>query len=62
MRGEKTMKVLHILKSEPSETVQDFMEAFSDEDVKTVPLFDEKVDWAALVDDIFDYDKVICWW
>jgi len=56
------MKVLHILKSEPNETVQEFMEAFSDEEVKTVPLFGGEVDWAALVDDIFEYNKVICWW
>ena len=56
------MKVLHILKSEAIETVQGFMEAFSDEEVKTVPLFEGEVDWAELVDDIFDYDKVICWW
>jgi len=56
------MKVLHILKSEPNETVQEFMEAFSDEEVKTVPLYEGEVDWAALVDDIFEFDKVICWW
>ena len=56
------MKVLHILKSKPSVTVQEFMEAFSEEEVKTVPLFEGEVDWAALVDDIFEHDKVICWW
>ena len=28
------MKVLHILKSEPDEAVQQFMEAFSDDEVK----------------------------
>ncbi len=56
------MKVLHILKSEPSVTVQEFMEAFAEEEVKTVPLFEGEVDWATLVDDIFEHDKVICWW
>lgn len=56
------MKVLHILKSEPDETVEEFLEAFSDQEVKIVPVFDGDVDWAALVDDIFAYDKVICWW
>ena len=56
------MKVLHILKSAPNETVQEFMRAFTDEQIKTVPLFDTEVDWAELVDDIFEYDKVICWW
>lgn len=56
------MKVLHILKSEPDETVQEFMEAFVDDEVKTVPIFEVEVDWAALVDDIFEHEKVICWW
>jgi len=56
------MKVLHILKSEPNETVQEFMEACSDEEVTTVSLFEGEVDWAALVDDIFEHEKVICWW
>ena len=56
------MKVLHILKSEPNETVQEFLEAFSGEEVKTVSLFDGEANWDALVDDIFEYDKVICWW
>jgi hypothetical protein len=56
------MKVLHILKSEPDEDVSQFMDAFADEEVKTVQLFDGEVDWSALVDDIFEHDKVICWW
>ena len=56
------MKVLHILKSEPDEAVQEFLEAFTDDEVKTVPLFEEEVDWESLVDDIFDHEKVICWW
>jgi len=56
------MKLLHILKSEPTETVQEFMAAFTDDEVKTVLLFEGEVDWAALVDDIFEHEKVICWW
>ena len=56
------MKVLHILKSEPDEAVQQFLETFVDDEIKTVPLYEGEVDWAALVDDIFEHDKVICWW
>ena len=56
------MKMLHILKSEPDESVEKILEAFSEEEVTTVRLFEEEVDWAALVDDIFSHDKVICWW
>ena len=25
-------------------------------------VFEREVDWDALVDDIFDHEKVICWW
>jgi len=56
------MKVLHILKSEPDETVAGFLEAFADQDVTTVPLFDGDVDWETLVEEIFSHDKIICWW
>jgi hypothetical protein len=56
------MKVLHILKSEPDETVQEFIEAFSGDEATTVTIYDGDVDWASLVDEIFDHDKVICWW
>lgn len=56
------MKVLHILKSEPDEIVEEFIEAFADEEVTTVPVFDGEVDWAGLVDEIFAADKVISWW
>jgi hypothetical protein len=27
-----------------------------------VMLYDNPVDWSALVDQIFESDKVICWW
>jgi len=56
------MKVLHILKTEPDETVESLLQAFTDDEGKTVPLYEGEVDWASLVDDIFSYDKIICWW
>jgi len=56
------MKVLHILKSEPDETVAGFLEAFSDQEVTTVRLYDGDVDWETLVEEIFSHDKIICWW
>lgn len=56
------MKILHILKSEPDETVEELAAAFADEEVTTVPLYDDGVDWSDLVDEIFAADKVICWW
>ena len=57
------MKVLHLLKSEPDETVEKMTEMFSQKNESSViALYGEKVDWLTLVDHIFSYDKVICWW
>jgi len=57
------MKLLHILKSEPEETIEKFTEAMSmDNTASVVMLYEESVDWTALVDKIFENDKVICWW
>ena len=56
------MKVLHILKTEPDEKVEELMRAFADDEVTIVRLFQGEVDWAALVDQIFASDNVICWW
>jgi len=60
--------VLHILKSEPDKTVAELIEASSlEETVAVVGLYQDEitgsvVDWYRLVDDIFTYDRVICWW
>lgn len=57
------MKVLEVLKSEPDDNVKKIIDIHSkDNDVKIVKLYEGKPDYAALVDDIFSYDKVICWW
>ena len=56
-------KILHILKSEPDETVEKLSVVISMEDPTTVVmLYEDSVDWPALVDEIFNSDKVICWW
>ena len=61
-------KVLHILKSEPDETIAKVIEAQSVEgEVAVVSLYRDEisgnaVDWSRLVADIFAYDRVICWW
>ena len=57
-----TLKVLHIFKSEPDETVKRLMEGSSDDDVTTISLVGDEVDWLDLVDQLFAHDKVICWW
>ncbi len=56
-------KVLHILKSEPDETIRGLFQPLSkDTQISVVELYDDQMDWLALVDDIFDHDQVICWW
>ena len=57
------MNILHILRSEPDDTVAKLFVALSMEDTASiVMLYEEPVDWAALVDKIFESDKVISWW
>lgn len=61
-------KVLHILKSEPDEAVAGLIQAQAVEgEVAVVSLYKDEisgagVNWARLVEDIFAYDRVICWW
>jgi hypothetical protein len=57
------MKLLNIIRSEPDDTTKTFIESFSkDEGAKKVLLYEGNIDWSALVDDIFSYDRVVCWW
>jgi hypothetical protein len=62
-RGVPPVKILHILKSEPDDTVAEMTAAMNvDDTVSVIMLYDETVDWDALVDTVFENDKVICWW
>ena len=57
------MKILNIIRSEPDDSVQRLITAFSGRpEDKVVALYKSGVDWSVLVDEIFDYDRVICWW
>jgi hypothetical protein len=57
------VKILHILRSEPDETVEKFTVSMNmDNTASVVMLYEDPVDWSALVDKIFENDKVICWW
>jgi uncharacterized membrane protein YvbJ len=57
------MKILYILRTRPDETVEKFMQTITNGDQSQVrKLYEDKVDWSKLVDDIFDHDKVISWW
>lgn len=62
------LKTLHILRSEPDETVEDLVSAMGGDGGTTVvclyldSVSKVPVDWDRLLDDIFLHDQVICWW
>ena len=58
------MKTLYICKSKPEDITNKFMDIITQDksDTKTVSLSEDNINWDSLVDDIFSYDKVICWW
>jgi hypothetical protein len=56
------MQILHLLRTPPDETVVSLKHSFTDQEEKTVVLYEGDVDWEALVDDIFASEKVISWW
>jgi hypothetical protein len=57
------MKILHILKSVPDEETKILIDRISrEEETKEVKLYEGQLDYRELVNLIFSYDKVICWW
>ena len=57
------MKVLHVLKSVPDETVNMLKSAFAQSDeVQQFEMYKGDVDYDKLIDLVFESDKVICWW
>ena len=57
------MKLLHILKSEPTDNTKTLMNILSEEnDASEFTLYDELADYEKLIDAIFENDKVISWW
>ena len=57
------MQLLHILRSEPDALVRRLVEAMSkDKTAREVSLSRGTPDYDQLVKDIFEAEKVICWW
>ena len=67
------MQTLHILRSEPDEWVEKFINVISGEEgAMVVPLYSNYLyqgeaeknseDWQMLVENIFKSSRVICWW
>ena len=57
------MKILHILRSEPSQMVNDLVDAFSEKhESDKYYLYKDELDYSELVEKIFANDRVISWW
>jgi hypothetical protein len=57
------MKILHILRTEPDQTVKEIVVSTTNGDESsTAELYKGDIDWSRLVDDIFSHDKIISWW
>jgi hypothetical protein len=57
------MKILHVLRSQPDDVTRALIQGMARAgEVKQVALFGGPVDYTRLVQDIFQSDKVICWW
>ena len=56
-------KVLNIVRSAPDDFVKKLIETFSGNNGnKVIALYEGDVNWSGLVDEIFSYDQIICWW
>ncbi len=55
------MKILYVLKREPSESVRKIIEVQSRGNEVKVLKLGEVADYKNLVEDVFGSDKVICW-
>ncbi len=57
------MKVLHVYRSEPSETTTKLVEIVSEgRESDSFDLTVDGPDYDALVDKVFAADQTICWW
>ncbi len=57
------MKLLHVLKSEPDDTVRTLMAAVSEgNDARQFEMYQGDVDYDKLIELVFENEKTICWW
>ena len=57
------MRILHILRSKPDETVKMFMAAIpKDSESIRVPLYEGAPNYDWLIQQLFAADKVVSWW
>jgi hypothetical protein len=56
------MKILHMLSDGPTELSSKVIEVQSgDNEVKVVDLSKKETSYDVIVDDMFSFDKVVCW-
>ena len=57
------MQLLHVVRSKPDALVRRLVDEMSKEKkAREVKLYEGKVDYDQLVKDVFEAEKVICWW
>jgi hypothetical protein len=57
------MRLLHIYKSEPDENTKILVKILSEgQGVTEYRIYEPEPDYEALIDMVFDHDKVITWW
>jgi hypothetical protein len=57
------MTTLHVFKSEPDKITTTLVDLVSaSDDKREFNLYGEKPDYEGLIDQIFECDKIICWW
>jgi hypothetical protein len=61
------LKILHLLRSEPDDTVAELISTMSGDGVTVINLYPDdingkSIDWDRLVEDIMAHDKVVSWW
>jgi hypothetical protein len=60
---QEPIRVLHILKTKPDDTENHLIsDLCGGRTCIQIPLFEEKVDYEALIDLIFECEEVITWW
>ena len=63
MSEEKKVKILHIYKSEPNDTVKKLVEILNrDRDAEEIKLYLNEPNYDLLVEKLFESDKSVCWW
>ena len=56
------MTTLHILRSEPDEQVRELIRALGADEAREFALYEETVDYDALITELFRHHRVVSWW